>query len=303
MTSVHTFVTHHQPHLDEIAGIWAIKKFGLKMFPGADSAVIVTTKSGGEELKFPPEELEKEGYLLIGVGGGRFDEHPNKKSKGAEGKCCFDLVLEELGLQDDLSLSQIVKFVRNTDLKGMSQPFDLASLVKAMNALHASDPTKVANTTFDLLDAKRLQQINFSKAQEALRNVVQNHEIRRHDKPILKLMVGRTDDQEFNKACRADGAAVVIQQWSRGNVMIFTNKSKGIKLGSVVGKIRKEEQGRSEKPNGQEDLFAEGSVLGWYYHTEGQMLLNGSTGHSEVPPTHIQLDRIVDIVKHNVEVP
>ena len=297
---INTIVTHHQPHLDEISAIWLILRFGTEIFPGVESAEIISTKSGGEELNGTPEKLEEDGFLLIGIGGGRFDEHPGGKSKGVEGKCCFDLVLEAMGLQDDPSFSQIIRFVRNTDLKGVSQPFDLASLVKAMNAKYP-DPKMVIDWTMKILDAKYDQQVSFLRAKEALEKTATKYEISKGDK-TLTLMVGKTDDKEFSKACRANGAAVVIQQWQRGNVMIFTNKSKEVKLGTVVGRIRKEEQGFSGKPKGQEDLFAEGSILGWYYHTEGQMLLNGSIGHSEIPPTKISLERIIDIVRYNIKV-
>ncbi len=302
-THVNTFVTHHEPHLDEIAGIWAIRKFGTAMFPGADTAKIVPTKSGGEEFNgATAEELEKEGFLLIGVGRGRFDEHPNKKSKGAEGKCCFDLVLEAIELQDNPSFSQIATFVRNTDLKGISQQFDLSYLVKDMHTRHPDDLQRVIDWTMEALDAKYDQQVRFLKTQENLQKVMEKHEIFRRGRGLI-LMVGKTDDKDFNKACRSKGAAIVIQQWKSGNTMIFTQKSKRVKIHQIVGKIRAEERRLSGQPEDQdEDLFAEGNLYGWYYHKEGQMLLNGSNTHPDTPATLLKLFETVGITKDNVEI-
>ncbi len=298
---------HQRPHLDEIASLWALRKFGENILPGVRDAEIVFEGSGGENIfeTSSANELEKKGILALGVGGGRFDEHPGVSSSGVQEKCTFDLVLEALGMENDPKIAKLSKFVRETDLKAVGHPFDLATIIKDMNALYPEHPLQVINWALRAIEAKYQQQAQFCEAEEFARSAY-TQTVERKGK-ALKIVSGQTDNKEFSRACRDQGAAVVVQQNSSGNVQIFTNKRTRVKIFNVVAEIRREELEAKDEVStvSPADMIREGKIEGvpeWYYHEEGQMLLNGSLSCQDVPPTKIPFDVIVDIVKMGIEI-
>lgn len=64
--------------------------------------------------------------LCVDTGEEDFDHH------GLVGVTSTDLVARELGLEEEKWLQRILRFVKRADLKGMSLPFDMASIQKAM---------------------------------------------------------------------------------------------------------------------------------------------------------------------------
>ena len=63
-------VTHSRPHLDEIAAIWILRKFGEQTFPGISTAQLIFWETGGQTPDGrSSQEYDNEGYLLLGVGG------------------------------------------------------------------------------------------------------------------------------------------------------------------------------------------------------------------------------------------
>src|SRR3990167_8729748 len=79
-----TLITHINPHLDDIFGIWLLKKYDPKY---ADFAVdfISATHNGKEETE------EK---VFVGTGGGKFDEHKEGLNTCA-GSLVFDYLKTE----------------------------------------------------------------------------------------------------------------------------------------------------------------------------------------------------------------
>jgi hypothetical protein len=76
MQSFHTIVTHVRPHLDEILAILFLRRFGESRFPGVSTAKLVLWDAGPlTPDRRPASDYANEGYVLIGVGGSRFDEH------------------------------------------------------------------------------------------------------------------------------------------------------------------------------------------------------------------------------------
>ena len=83
-----TLVTHFQPHLDDLCGMWLLDRY-MPGFEGADIDFIASNT--------PHEEAVDTGERLhIGVGRGEFDEH-----KGDIGDCATSLVYAYL-LNNDL---------------------------------------------------------------------------------------------------------------------------------------------------------------------------------------------------------
>lgn len=294
-------ITHARPHLDEITAIWLLRKFGEEMFPGIRSAVVEYWTSGSEALLKTPEQYEKEGTLLIGVGRGRFDEHPvNGQPK--EG-CAATLVAKALGLEEDPLLQQILKFVSANDLKGSGHAFDLAHLINIMHQQFPNDPTKVTDWAVTGLETKLAEQSEFFG--DARQEFEQNARVVEFGSPgrKIRLAVLVSDNEKLAKFARSihgGRSDVVIQKKSSGNVQIFTRRSSGLKLFELAQLLRYEEQ-RSKgvfRTTDWKTLAAPGTLPGseeWFYQQAGEMLLNGSLTAKDVKPTGLSLEKIEEL--------
>ncbi len=293
--------THDRPHLDEIAAIWLLINFGAKQFPGIKDAQIEIWSD--DDMECSAEEYEKEGTLLIGIGGGRFDEHPyNGDPKNKE--CAATLVAKELGVNKMPELSQLLTFVRKNDTQGGAQPFDLASMVKSVHQQHPNDPLKVFNWAFAALDAKYTEQKKFWSCKTELKKA-RVKKIKGPKGSTLTLVVAESDNtnlQQFARSNHGVNADIVIQKNSSGNVQIFSNQRSRLDLCEVVKMLRLEEQKAKGKVLVTDWTILETAgklpeIQEWYYHEPAQMVLNGSLSLPDVEPTKLSLDKITDIVK------
>ncbi len=305
----HTILTHEGPHLDEITAIWLLRRFGEKKFPGIGTAKVVYTGAGGG---IPggqtPEECERDGVLCIGVGGGRFDEHPTTDGGRKQDECAATLVAGAIGVAGDPALGRILKYVVKNDLKGVGQPFDLAYLVKALHQQYSDNPEKVMEWAITGLEVKYNEQSSFVSAGEEFRRTAKVEEILGPGGKTFKMAVITSDNGQMNKFARSEAggqAAIIIQKRSSGNVQIYTNKHFGLTLYDVAQMLRFAEQRKKGAvlTDDWRELAAEGKVEGaeeWFYHHGGQMLLNGSLTASDVPPTQLPLEQIKGIVRIGV---
>ena len=150
-----------------------LKKFGENKFPGISKARIVCWNSGdgnGVGVKRSVDDYEKEGALFIGVGGGRFDEHPVASGERKQNECSATLVAKALGIADDPSLEKILKFALNNDIKAAASPFDLAYITKIMHQRYPDNSDKVMEWVMAGLEAKYQEQDSFFN--EAKKNFI-----------------------------------------------------------------------------------------------------------------------------------
>jgi hypothetical protein len=303
-------LTHERPHLDEIVATWLLRKFGEQRFPGISTAEVTFTSIRRlAEAGLKPEDYEAQGVLLIGIGGGRFDEHPTLEEERKAGDCATTLVAKELGISDDPSLAKILRFVRAADVEGNASPFDISYVVKLLHAQYPADPHRVIEWALVAIEAKYQEQLRFftvvkpefdakAKVEEIV--VGQKH---------LRIVSIDSDEDGIHKYARSEygaRAAIVVQRRSSGNVAVFGNKQAGVDLREAAKLIRlaeREAKGR-ELAADDEKLLAEGYAPGaeeWFYHRQGQMLLNGSLTQADVPATRLSLDRIAELVKIGVD--
>lgn len=279
------FRTHDNPHLDEIGALWLIEKFCTKEFL---------------------EKYAKNKMILVGIGGGDFDEHPMAGQERKNGDCAMSLVAKALGVEKDPALEKILKFITNNDLKGSSHPFDLASLLSARYQCSCNGaPEKVIRATInDLETFYELQRRFFACAKADFEKKATIDVVKNGDRE-LKIVSIDSDDPQISKFARSShgcDAAVVIQKKTSGHIQIFTNKRHGVMLFDMAQMIRVAEQ----KAKGAilvrdwKTLSSEGAIEGvpeWYFHREGQMLLNGSLTNTDVAPTHLSVKRIRSFVQ------
>lgn len=278
--------THDRPHLDEIAALWLIERFASDNWLSSHYPFV---------------------HVTLGVGGSEFDEHPRNGSSPTPEDCCATLVAKSLGIEEDPALAQLLKFIVNVDIKGAGHPFDLYNLVKFLNDEHPDDPQWVVDWTFAALDAKYAEQREFLVSREAVRSIPVVVSLT--GDPSLGLLVIESDRGAIAKAAaelygNRYGACIVRR--STGHVQVFTNKRAHLTLSHVVrllriAELRKvaESRRRRSVTDLEDDAlscpgFLEG-VPQWYYHANGEQLLNGSKT-ADAPATTLDLTTIVDCV-------
>ena len=319
-------LTHERPHLDEIVAIWLLRKFGEQRFPGISTAAVTFTSIRRlAEAGLKPEEYETQGTLLLGIGGGRLDEHPTMDEGRKAGDCATTLVAKELGVSDDPSLAKILRFVRAADVEGNASPFDISYVVKLLHAKHPDDPNRAMEWALVAIEAKYQEQLRFFTVVKPEFDAKAKVEEIAVGQKRWRIVSIDSDEDGIHKYARSEygaRAAMVIQRRSSGNVAIFGNKQAGVDLREAAKLIRlaeREAKGLSEGTRPQSDatdaspmcprpdderLLAEGYSPGaeeWFYHKQGQMLLNGSLTQADVPATRLSLDRIAELVKIGVD--
>jgi hypothetical protein len=305
-----SILTHERPHVDEIVAIWLLRKFGEQRFPGVGAAAVAFTSIRKlTAAGLTADDYEARGTLLLGIGGGRFDEHPTLEQDRKAGDCATTLVAKELGVSDDPSLAKIIRFVRAADVEGNASPFDISYVVKLLHAEHPDDPHRVIEWALVAIEAKYQEQLRFFTVVKPEFDAKARVEEITVGKKRWRVVTVDSDEDGIHKYARSEygaRAAVVIQRRSPGNVAVFGNKQVGVDLREAAKLIRlaeREAAGIELAPD-DERLLAEGYAPGaerWFYHRQGQMLLNGSLTQADVPATRLSLDRIAELVKIGVD--
>ncbi|MBU0649454.1 hypothetical protein KJ969_05170 [Patescibacteria group bacterium] len=308
MKRVKCLVTHVRPHLDEIAAIWLLRKFGKKKYPGVEDAEIVFWTLGGETPDGrSAQDWENDGCLLIGTGRGRFDEHPGFNGQGEScdrGECAATLVAKDLGVDKLPALKQILKYVKDSDLNGQVRSFDMAVTIQDLNRHFSDAPEKVIDWAISALEAKYGLQREFHEtAKHEFENKAEIHDVK-FGGQIHKVVFIESDNESFSRYARSNygcQASVVVQKNSRGNVQIHTNQRKNLTITDIVQMLRLEEQKIKGKMlmTDWNELARGGKVEGaeeWYFSVNAGMLLNGALSAPDVPPTNIPFQRIKEIV-------
>jgi len=297
---VQTIVIHPKAHLDEIWAITMLKAWGEKHFPGIADANILADGTGGKTFDGTnAEKLLDDGFLLLGIGGGMFDEHPTVGNNGKQGECTSTLVAKYLGIADEPSLQKVMEYVMRSDLKAKSDPFGIASVVKAMNE---DCPTEeVVEWGMKALLAKCRQQKRFLEAQDVYATA-RVEEIPIGQGRTTKMVTAKTNNTEFHKFARSQGCGIIVQQSSSNTVQILTDKKLGLDMRDVARVIRLEEQWAEDDVQtiDWKALEADGKVAGadnWFFQQEAGNLFNGSTSHPDVLPSRIPLGVIQDVVR------
>lgn len=303
----HTIVTHERPHVDEIVAIWLLKTFGEEKFPGICTATIEYWACGKSPDGRSAEEYEQGGILCLGIGGGRFDEHPTADAKRKEKECTATLVAKALGIENDRTFERILRYAVNNDLRGATSPLDLAYVVQAYHEQHPDDPEAIIEWATLALDTEYEKQRRFLATEKEFREKAVIDEIPVLDlggKP-LKMVTIESDNEQMGKFARSEhgcGAAIVVQKNRRGNVVILTDHKFGIKLFDVARMVRLaelREKGDTTRTD-WDALGSEGKVRGveeWFFHLKLKALLNGSLTAPDTVPTRIALDEIRKLVR------
>lgn len=143
--SVHTIVLHTAPHFEEVFADVLLRRTpeGRQMFPGVEDAKRVFWGTASTPDGRSASDWEQDGYLLLGRGGGRFDEHAVNGEPRKVGHCSASLVAECLGISKTPGLDQLIEAATKEDLEAGGQLFDIPSLMKLAYNQHTQNPDVV----------------------------------------------------------------------------------------------------------------------------------------------------------------
>lgn len=308
---VTTIVTHERPHLDELAAIWALRHWGPQRYRGIEGARIEFFDQAVHLDDRSEDAWLGDGYLFIGVRGGRFDDHPHERFPE---DCAFTLVLKDLEIIDkhrvirDPAITKIVRDVLTEDRKGSPCSLHLAAIIKARHRiLPWQDTVRDAELS---LEALYEQQRSFYEAVEVVRNSSPISVVNRPSGRRLVLVVAESDNEDISAAARwKEGAhaALVVHRHpdkpdgSGGITYISTNHFLGIgKLGWLAIELRRAEQEAKGEITvcDRKRLSADGvlpEVPEWYHHQAAGQLYNGSLTALHVPRTRLSLETITQL--------
>lgn len=310
---VRTFMFQSSPRLDSITALLLATETpeGQKMFPGAEKAPWELWGTGTvSPTGMSWQEYEAQGIVLIGVGGGPFDEHPSADfgDRKAEKASSTLLMARALGLENNPLYKGLIKMVTENDLGLVNSQSELSNIVKLMHRT-GMDPFDVVRWTFEAVNAMVESQRNFLSACAAFKQA----DVRTFDggpNGRFSLALVHSDNCQMGVAARykRSDLAAVIQVRTSGHVQVLTNQKLGVRMHKVARAIREREliahlQAAEAKRHNAE-LEEPGQlpfVPGWCYQMPGENLLNGSETACGVPKTRLDPLTICRIVQANIE--
>jgi hypothetical protein len=305
-------ITHVWPHLDEIVAIRLLKKHGEKKFPGISKAAVIYSGTGANPENKTWDEHMNEGTLVIGIGGGPFDEHPTINEERKQGKSACLLVAEALNLQNDPIYRRLIELVTEADQMGVHE-FHIANRLKTSYRLNPDNPEKGIAMINAMLDDWENEQQLFVDARLELQRLMKTEAYKTAltaDGRKLGVIVVESGNFKLSAAARSLRIPIIIQKQPKGNIQIFCDSDRNnFSMKKVAAKIRMAEclySGMNEADITHLDeatLEREGKipeVMNWFYQVPGQNMINGSETTPTIPATKIPLNIIVEIVQKNL---
>lgn len=309
---VRTIVTHIDPHPDELVAILFARSVpGLNYFPGADKAPIETWSKTDQRLAQQPEQLARDGYLLIGIGGGLFDEHTTEHDAAKEG-CATTLMAELLGFDKVDKLRKLLRHIESNDA-GSWGPFDLATAQMMSysegrpedTALAARHEQMCIQTGLRLFGALVNRCLRFiTEGATAFASAEKHEIIRRGDRRVIRIVSGTTDSEFFPMYARSEHgnkAHVVIARSTSGHISVLTvDKQFDLTPLARALRMRELEIRGAHRGKSWAELSCDGvhsEVPEWYLHDGHGLVLNKSRVRPDAPPTQIPLEEVLDMTE------
>lgn len=268
-----TLVTHINPHLDDITGIWLLKKFD----PSFSDATVEFISASHD--KAANEETEDK--IFVGTGGGKFDEH-----KEGLDTCAGSLVFEYLKINNLLPQDEV--------------------LIKALEELviwnKLIDTGKAPASEFSQFSIQAIIRPKDSKNETSLKAVELGSEILDRLLEVLKTKVSASKDWEsrvefetkFGKTiaikspfvdrgfCKQKGGDLFLIYDSKYPSVQFFTPSFEIDLEPIYNKL--------EKVDGAAD---------WFLHQSHHMVICGSGSAPDSKPTKLSFEELIELLKSN----
>ena len=267
-----TLVTHINPHLDDIFGIWLFKKFNLGF---KDAKVeFISAEKGNLGLE------ETEDKIYIGVGRGKFDEHKEGLDTCA-GSLVFEFLKEEGKIpQDgktDKALEKLVEWNNLIDTGKMEiskyDEFSVQSFIRVQNGSSGSSNRSVElgleilDRILEVLKRKVQAQLDWEKRIEFESKFGKSYAV-----------VSETINREF---CREKGGDLFLMYDPKYKSVQFFTPSFDIDLKPIYDEVKRLDPQAS-----------------WFLHQSHHMVICGSSSAPDSKPTKLSLEELIEVVKN-----
>lgn len=266
-----TLVTHINPHLDDIFGIWLFKKFNLGF---KDAKVeFISAEKGNLGLE------ETEDKIYIGVGRGKFDEHKEGLETCA-GSMVYEFLKEDGKIpQDEITqkaLERLVEWNKLVDTgkapDSQYDEFSVQSFIRVQNGSAQSSNRslelglEILDRILEVLKRKQRAELDWEKRIEFESRFGKSY-----------ALVSETINREF---CREkDGDLFLMYDPKYHSVQFFT-PSFIIDLKPIYDEIKRLDPDAS-----------------WFLHQSHHMVICGSSSAPDSKPTKLSLEELIEVVK------
>ncbi len=268
-----TLVTHINPHLDDIVGIWLFKKYHPD-FKDAKIEFISASREAGVLSE------SKDDKIFIGTGGGQFDEH----KESLAGTCAGALVYEHLKKKNYIPKNEILRgaldkltewnLLIDTGKAPDSQfnEFSIQALIRAKDGL-PENSLKSVELGREILD--RIL-IVLKRRQQSIKDWEGRIEFKtRFGKSFA--VKSETVDREF---CREQGGDLFLMYSPKNKGVQYFTPSFEIDLKPIYDKVKA--------------LDPEAS---WFLHQSRHMVICGSSSAPDSKPTKLSFEQLIEVAK------
>ncbi len=265
-----TLVTHINPHLDDIFGIWLLKKYDPKFRDFDINFISATHEKAGKET---------EDRVFVGTGGGKFDEH-KEGLKTCAGSLVFDylkqknlLPHEELEVK---ALEEMVEWNKQIDM-GLAPTSEFGEFsVQAF--IRSKDSNKDSSLDDVKLGRKILDRILVVqiRTQQSVKDWENRLEFETQFGKTIAVK-SNTIDRPF---CKRMGGDLFLLLSPRYNGVQFFTPSHTLDLSPIYEKVK------------QMDPEAD-----WFLHQSHHMVLCGSSSAPGAKQTKLSFDELVEVAK------
>ncbi len=299
-------VLHENPDLDAILSSWLLVRFGEDKYPGIANAGLLFCPAHSLPDGQTADELEQRGILAVDTGYGRMDQHSNNPSLSVSEDtkyCSSMLVAQDLEIQADPALQKILQFTQLHDLEGrniestnpIDHLFSLITVIRGLNLKYPDSPEKMVPLIWETFDALYEVEQDWVKALRDFENATQ---------VVLdsgvKIVAIESDSSAATKVARLHKADIVIHKNSQGHIGVTIRKNGRLKKNSnlvpCAQLIRAVEAIKCNQSYEVKSLENIGTVHGWYLHDTLNILSRGSPKKSDVPPSKITLEEIMELI-------
>lgn len=266
-----TLITHINPHLDDICGIWLFKKYNPEF---KDAQIeFISAEKGNEGLEDGADKVH------IGVGKGRFDEHKEGLNTCA-GSLVYEYLTEE-GLipQDGLTqkaLERLVEWNKLVDTgKAPGSEFDEFSVQSFIRIKdNSSDSSKksvelgieILGRILEVLKKKQQSLVDWEKRIEFESKFGKSYAV-----------VSETINREF---CKEIGGDLFIMYDPKYKSVQFFTPSHEIDLKPIYDEVKKMDPDAS-----------------WFLHQSHHMVICGSASAPDSKPTKLIFKELIEAAK------
>lgn len=306
---VHTVVMYPRPHADPIVALFLLRTFGEQFFSGVKEAKLDFWNMVPKGKT--PEQWEQEGYLLLDLGGGKFDHHHSQHIKNTK-ICAAVLVAKYLEIDQKPELRKLLEYARRDDLEGrgivskdpIDRAFGFPAIIMNLNRDYPEHPEYVVEMVLRIINAhyneEHRRQVLMPQEFEQLKKDGKAQGFVINAARPVKVVMIESDSPTlvgYLRAVSSVQADIVVQRRSSGHTNIITRQVyPRLDLAKTVARLRQTEINSHDASLEWERPGRMPESPAWYYDTAANTLQNGGAAEENITPTGLSLAQIKEIL-------